>query len=111
MPGRRCVHVPLGLVGVSTGTTGPVEFRSPHESDPSLRFPTYAKWSKIAKAEFIPRANSELWPTSVKFRDVPGVPPPEPTLIPTPPTARTAALRLPSRFGSAQATTSTDTTI
>jgi hypothetical protein len=40
IPGCTWVHVPSGFVGVRTGTTGPVEFRSPHEFEPSERLPT-----------------------------------------------------------------------
>src|SRR5262249_50116221 len=40
MPGWTCVQVPSGFVGVSTGLTPGPGSESPHEFEPSLRFPT-----------------------------------------------------------------------
>src|SRR6266581_2658369 len=37
----------------------------------------------MVAAAFIPRLNSGSWPTSRKFIDVPGVPPPGPTVTPS----------------------------
>ncbi len=39
MPGWTCGHVPSGFVGGSTGATGPVALKSPHEFEPSVRLP------------------------------------------------------------------------
>src|SRR5712692_2847888 len=65
---------------------GPRGSPTPHVFEPSVRLPTYKKWSKIAGAAFMPRLKSGFWPTRTKFDDVPGVPPPGPT-----PTAACAA--------------------
>src|SRR6266498_2593960 len=58
-----------------------------HGADPSVRLPTYTYILPLAasvyraSAAFVPRANSGSCPTSVKFDDVPGVPPAGPTPV------------------------------
>src|SRR5260370_27483262 len=57
----------IKLVGVRRGS--PI----PQRLEPSVRLPTYKKWSKIVAAAFIPRPKSGFCPTSWTFWAVPGV--------------------------------------
>jgi hypothetical protein len=65
MPGCRCGQE-------STPVTSRLGSPTPQREDPSVRLPTYTKWSKTAGAAFMPRSYSELRPTSVKPLAVPG---------------------------------------
>src|SRR5262245_27284053 len=74
---------------------GPRGSPMPQADEPSVRFPMYMKCRKMVAAAFIPRPNSGSCPTTAKFFDVPGVPPPGPTVTPSgcalpPPRALTA---------------------
>ena len=75
----------------------------PQVLDPSVRFPMYKKWPNMAMAAFMPRPNSWSWPTTWKFSDVPGVPPPGPTVTPpgcpvTPARADTLLIGMGERY-------------
>src|SRR5262249_13640961 len=62
---------------------GPRGSPTPQADEPSVRFPIYMKCRKMVAAAFIPRPNSGSCPTTTKFFDVPGVPPPGPTVTPS----------------------------